>query len=502
MKTYRLLILFVLLALAACGPDNPDKPVAPTAIMLTPGSVWADAEGGSYEVAIQAPFRPRVEIPASVDWISFKDGVFEDYTLPITLTVAPNPIYTPREASLSISSSGTEPVLLKLTQEARPRPVNTGGWEGADDAVRNMGAGWNLGNTLDANSGDVNHMWIEAYTDRTPADYETAWGQAVTTPELIHMFKLAGFNAIRVPVTWYPHMGSIKLKWEQEDWHWDRSAWTGYEVDPVWMARVKEVVDYVIDEDMYCILNVHHDTGDGSTAWLVASEEGFEAAKPRYQALWQQIAETFRDYGEHLLFESYNEMLDQYGSWCFASYNTPARYDAAVAASAYKGINSYAKLFVETVRASGGNNAKRNLVVNTYGACSGDGTWNNHLTEPLTQFQIPEEPGHIAVQIHSYWDAEKFSQQKADIDRLFTNVDTHLVKRLGVPVIIGEWGGGSGTDSDANVQFAGYFSQKAHDAGVAAFWWMGLSDGKEDRAKPDWTMPRTKNAIVKPYLKN
>ncbi|MBR5063468.1 MAG: hypothetical protein IKX05_01990, partial [Bacteroidales bacterium] len=98
------------------------------------------------------------------------------------------------------------------------------------------------------------------------------------------------------------------------------------------------------------------------------------------------------------------------------------------------------------------------------------------------------------------WEADKFNQQKADIDRLFENVDKHLVKRLGVPVIIGEWGGGSGADSDANVRFAGYFSQKAHDAGVAAFWWMGLSDGEEDRAKPSWTMPRTKSAIVKPYL--
>ena len=168
-----------------------------------------------------------------------------------------------------------------------------------------------------------------------------------------------------------------------------------------------------------------------------------------------------------------------------------------MAASAYSGINKYAKLFVETVRATGGNNANRNLVINTYGACSGDGTWNTHLKEPLQQLQLPEAPGHIAVQIHSYWEAEKFTSQKADIDRLFTNINTHLQRRLGVPVIIGEWGGGTSNDN-ANVQFAAYFSAKAKENNVAAFYWMGLSDGK-DRATPQWTMPKTKAAIIKAY---
>lgn len=109
--------------------------------------------------------------------------------------------------------------------------------------------------------------------------------------------------------------------------------------------------------------------------------------------------------------------------------------------------------------------------------------------------QIPETPGHMAIEVHSYWDAEKFESQKNDIDQLFVNLDTYLISRLRVPVIIGEWGGGTGEDSDANVHFASYFSKKAAEAGVAAFWWMGLSDG-EDRCVPRWTMPRTKDAIL------
>ena len=369
-------------------------------------------------------------------------------------------------------------------------------FESADEAVANMGAGWNLGNTLDSNSGDLTHMWIEAYTKRTPKDYETAWGQPQATRALVHMFKEAGFGSVRIPVTWYPHIGTITL---HDTECWDPSTWTGTDVDPVWMARVKEVVDYVMDEGMYCILNVHHDTGAADTAWLVAGDEGFEAAKMRYEALWRQIADTFKDYGEKLLFESYNEMLDPYDSWCFASFATPERYDAGVAASAYSGINKYAKLFVETVRATGGNNVQRNLVVNTYGACSGDGTWNKHLLEPIQQMQLPEARGHIAVEIHSYWEAEQFDSQKTDIDRLFANIATHLQGRLGVPVIIGEWGGNSTEDGDANVRFASYFSSKAKQNGIAAFWWMSLSDGK-DRSVPKWTMPRTKDAVLQPYL--
>lgn len=370
----------------------------------------------------------------------------------------------------------------------------------AADAVIAMGAGWNLGNTLDSNSGDTGHMWIEAYSNRTPKDYETAWGQPQATRELMRMFKNAGFGAIRIPVTWYPHMGTITLHDTEK---WDMSTgWQGTDVDPVWMARVKEVVDYVLDEGMYCILNVHHDTGDASTAWLRAGEDGYEAAKERYQALWKQIAEQFRDYGPRLLFESYNEMLDKYGSWCFASFASPNKYDAAEATSAYNGINSYAQLFVNTVRRTGGNNEKRNLVVNTYGACSGDGTWNTHLQDPLKYMALPSdtEPGHIAVQIHSYWSSSQFSSSmKKEIDKLHSNLKKYIVDRLGVPVIIGEWGGDSGEDSTLDVQFAEYFSSKAKENGVAAFMWMGLTDGK-DRANLTWTMPKTKDAILSAYL--
>ena len=122
-------------------------------------------------------------------------------------------------------------LLLMLVIQAQAQE-----FESATDAVKNMGVGWNLGNTLDS--------WADK-TLNTPADQETYWGQPVTEPGLMKMMKEAGFGAIRVPVTWF---------------HWTDADGN---VKTEWMKRVHEVVDYVISQGMYCIINVHHDTGQG-----------------------------------------------------------------------------------------------------------------------------------------------------------------------------------------------------------------------------------------------
>ncbi len=381
-----------------------------------------------------------------------------------------------------------------------------GGWawaaeiETAAEAVENMRLGWNLGNTLDSNSGDLENMWIEMWTDRTPMAYETAWGQPVTRPELFKMFKDAGFNAIRVPVTWYPHM-EAKM---DNDLTWDPVADPiGTLIDKDWMARVHEIVDYVTGEGMYCILNIHHDTGAATTRWLVAGEEEYAQQKERFEAIWTQIAEEFRDYDGHLLFEGYNEMLDSYNSWCFASFATPSKYNSTVAASAYNGINSYAQSFVNAVRATGGNNATRNLIVSTYGACSGEGTWNSHLQDPLKQMQIPadEVEGHIIFEVHSYTGLSSLSTAKSSVSKMMTAVKTNLASK-GAPVIFGEWGSDNGEDyekrHDNMLAFARYFVEQAKANGFGTFYWMGLSDG-EARSVPEFSQPDLVESIVKGY---
>lgn len=217
--------------------------------------------------------------------------------------------------------------------------------------------------------------------------------------------------------------------------------------------------------------------------------------------IWQQVAERFKNYDEHLLFESYNEMLDEYDSWCFASFATSSRYNATVAANAYKAINDYAQNFVNTVRATGGNNANRNLIVNTYAACCGEGTWNVHLTDPLQEMKLPADQveNHLIFEVHSYPTVTNLADTRKSVDDIISKLKTHLVSK-GAPVIFGEWGtstDGAYTDYRSNMaEFAKFFVQKTKAAGIGTFYWMGLIDGM-DRLKLKWSMPEIKNAILK-----
>ena len=374
-------------------------------------------------------------------------------------------------------------------------------FETATSAVANMRVGWNLGNTLDSNSGDINNMWIEKWTSRRPADYETAWGQPITKPQLFQMFKQAGFNAIRVPVTWYPHM--------QAHFTLNGTAWDpanddiGTKIQTQWMTRVHQIVDYVVSQGMYCILNIHHDTGAANTAWLVASENDYAQQKERFEEVWQQIAQEFKDYDQHLIFEAYNEMLDTYHSWCFASFATPSNYDADVANSAYNAINSYAQSFVDVVRSTGGNNAQRNLIVSTYGACCGSGTWNTHLQDPLKNMQLPTDilSDHLIFEVHSYPDIKDINNAKSEVRQTISALKKHLLPK-GAPVIFGEWG--TSTDAaydnyrDNMLAFARYFVQQAKANNIATFYWMGLSDGAH-RSVPEFNQTDLKDAIIKGY---
>ena len=276
-----------------------------------------------------------------------------------------------------------------------------------------MKVGWNLGNTLDANNPNL--------SGPETSQYETCWGQPVTPPELFKVLKDAGFNAMRIPVTWYQHLDGNN------------------NIDEAWMSRVEEVVNYVLDQGMYCIINVHHDTG--TEGWLMATTTNFSTMNARFVKIWQQVAEKFKNYDEHLLFESYNEMLDEYDSWCFASFATSSRYNSTVAANAYKAINDYAQNFVNTVRATGGNNANRNLIVNTYAACCGEGTWNVHLTDPLQEMKLPADQveNHLIFEVHSYPTVTNLADTRKSVDDIISKLKTHLVSK-GAPVIFGEWG--------------------------------------------------------------
>lgn len=384
-------------------------------------------------------------------------------------------------------------------------------FETAAEAVEHMGPGWNLGNTLDANRQTIADISNSSFWGQQGVDSETWWGQPVTRQPLFRMMKEAGFGAIRLPVTWYNHMDASGT------------------VDAAWMKRVHEVVDYVINEGLYCIVNVHHDTGadtgdrQGNLTgyhWLKADETTYANNKQRFEGLWRQIAEEFKDYDQRLLFEGYNEMLDSvmnwhrkptddfsWGSWCFASFNAKNRYDAASAASAYKAINSYAQSFVNAVRSTGGNNAQRNLIVNTYGACCGAGTWNSHLQDPLKEMRLPDDAvaDHLIFQVHTYPSlGNGLAAAKSEVNATIEALKTHLVSK-GAPVIFGEWGtsnvdnGSDYTDRhDDLVAFVDFFVRACKENQIGTFFWMGLSDGLY-RSDPTFSQPELAETIAKAY---
>ena len=495
----KLFPILTLLALWACNGNSGEKDPSgqevtkPAVITVSPYTMTVVQEGGSYEVTVSAPSRPKLEgLP---EWVKLTDGTFKDYSITFGLAVASNATSETRTATVIVSATGAPDVDFTITQEgiesnAQNPGTDPSGWENAAAAARHMGAGWNLGNTLESNSGSVDNMWIEAYSKREPSDYETAWGQPVTTRALIHMFKEAGFGAIRVPVTWYPHMGTVTVAGTS----WDMSTWTGYDVDPVWMARVKEVVGYVLDEGLYCILNVHHDTGDATTAWLRADKVVYESVRERYCSLWTQIATEFASCGEKLLFEGFNEMLDARGSW-----NGPASTEA------YEVINLYNEAFVTTVRATGGNNLHRNLILNTY--CAGPNP------ECLTAFRLPEDvvENHLLAEVHSYspyrfaFDNDNPKNNfdaacETEVKGIVENLNSHLVSK-GIPCVIGEYGCTSARAEAEMAKQAACYVSAAAKYDIPCFYWMVLSEGA-DRSVPKWSKATLKDAILKAYNDN
>lgn len=325
----------------------------------------------------------------------------------------------------------------------------------AKDAVAQIRVGWNVGNSLDSFG-----SWING---KEPKDYETAWGNPQTTKELIRLVKQQGFNAVRVPVTYFQNM--------------DKDG----RVDEKWLARVKEVVDYVIAEDMYCIINVHHDTGADNLAWLKANKGMYNSGMDkRFKYLWEQIASYFKDYNDKLMFEGMNEILDSNSNWTQSD------------ADAYWVVNSLNQIFVDTVRQSGGNNAQRNLVVLPYAASP----WES----ALSGFVVPRDTaeGHLILEVHMYepwefsdgsdttWDAQ---DEKRVVDMMKRVYET-FVKKHNLPLIVGEFGArdkqNTAQVTQARASYAKCMITEAGRYGIKCFAWddgstMSLIDRKNNK---------------------
>ncbi len=283
------------------------------------------------------------------------------------------------------------------------------------ELVRDMGIGINLGNTMES-CGD----WIEQWGDGTVASYETAWGSPLITKEIIQGYADEGFGVLRIPVGWSNLMGD------------------NYTISKDYMARVQQIVDWTLEADMYAIVNIHYDSG-----WAHEFPENKAECMKHFTRFWEQISENFRDYGDKLMFEAQNEELgwsSLYDIW------DPSKNDKE---GSFKLVNEVNQKFVDTVRASGGNNTKRHLLISGYNT-------NIGLTcDPL--FKMPDDPaGRCAISVHYYTpvpfalleeDAEWAKATstwgtQADFEELYRELDMMKVNFIdkGIPVIIGEYG--------------------------------------------------------------
>ena len=359
----------------------------------------------------------------------------------------------------------------------------------ATDVVKDMKIGWNLGNTLDSPDGK-NRSVPSSY-------YETLWENPVTTEAMIKEVKNAGFNAVRVPVTWFDHVYVTSSSGEKVKSinisNMSVSEIKNIKIEEEWMSRVKEVVDYVDKNNMYCIINVHHDVGTGSWPWIFATNDSDKKAK--YEAvlemLWTQIAEEFKDYGINVLFEGYNEIMVE-GATSWVGSNS-----SQVTEAHFKSVNDLNQVFVNTVRKSGGNNPSRFLVLNTYGA--------EALTEALDGFEFPSDTvkNHLILSAHVYdWGGTCRTGTNNTVynslQRLKTKADSN-----GAAAIIGEFGTRVNQAGISNAALAlNYYVRTAKDFGITCFVWddgMGKNSTMQlfNRTDLNWKHPNLVNGLIK-----
>lgn len=289
----------------------------------------------------------------------------------------------------------------------------------AKELTKYLGNGIDLGNTMEATLSARNPLTTKV------SSFETAWGQPVTTPEMIQAMKNCGFDTIRIPVAWTSVMDI------------DNGDYT---IREDFLDRVEEIVNYALDAEMFVIVNDHWDYG-----WWARfgsnNAADVEAAWNIYESMWTQIAERFADYSDMLIFESANEelgdSLNNNSSWASSGYLTDAQK--------YETTNAINQKFVDIVRKSGGNNDDRFLLIAGYNTDI-DRTCNDSYKMPTDTAN-----GKLFLSVHYYtpWnycgDNDTGVYGKWGIKEDFATMESFLKKLTrftddGYGIIIGEWG--------------------------------------------------------------
>ena len=316
--------------------------------------------------------------------------------------------------------------------------------------LEDMGLGWNLGNSLDATGG-------------SGLDTETSWSNPKTTQALIDKVKSLGFNTVRVPVSWGKHVSG-----------------DNYTIDSAWLARVKEVVDYCYKNDMYVILNIHHDTKSSesaSGAGYYPRSSAYSSSEKFVTSVWSQMAEYFKDYDYHLIFETLNEprLIGTGYEWWFSKWNIPSEVKDAIDC-----INKLNQKAVDTIRDTGSNNRGRLIMCPGYDA-SIDGATVSGFKLPT---DISGNKNRIAVSVHAYSPynfamnidtsngatSTYSSSIKDELKNLFSTLKSNF-RDKGIPVVIGEFGSTDKNNTAERVKWATDYTALAKKNNIPCVLW-------------------------------
>jgi endoglucanase len=470
---------FLTAALFFIGCKKKDTP--PPELTVSPSTINLPAEGGTADLTINGNAQWSVSNPGS-SWLQLSKSTGNSGSDVIKLTAALNGTGSTRSAILSVNSSNgqarrvtvSQPATIYPSYNISPKaPDATGVGSTAVQLAAKFKLGWNIGNTLEASGG------------------ETGWGNPQITESYIKFLKQQGFTAVRLPCAW--------------NWQHLSNAATA-QIDPNWINRVKEVVGYCVNNDMYVLLNIHWDGG-----WLEnnISKLKQDSVNAKQKALWEQIATAMRDFDEHLMFASANE-------------------PAADNAEEMEVLASYHQTFINAVRSTGGKNSYRVLVL------QGPSTSATLTSDLMTTLPSDPATNRLMVEVHNYtpsqfcflnedvswgkmvyyWGKGNHSTIEPDRNPTYGEEDAHIADfnkiktkfvDKGIPVIMGEYGAYR-RDNSPNVPkdltlhntsvdyWITFVTKEALARGIKPFWWD--TGGALDRRNNTVKDQRTIDALI------
>lgn len=355
----KIFMAIILIGIWSCSSNNDpvedveEEPIEKT-LTVNVNAIEFENTEDYFELSINTNVDTWVVSTSGTSWLTLDKSTGSSGVTMVTISAANNASITARTAVITVNANGISAVKITVNQKGafstngiypdynlNPIPADASGMSlTAQELAAKISIGWNIGNTLEATGG------------------ETAWGNPMVTKELIATVKANGFNAIRIPCSWNQYL-------EDE---------TNAKLKESWLNRVKQVVQYCVDNDMYVLLNIHWDGG-----WLEnnVTETSKVQVNAKQKAFWEQIAIHLRDFDEHLL---------------FAGANEPNVEDAEQMAV----LNTYHQTFIDAVRATGGRNAYRTLVI------QGPSTDVEKTNALMGSLPVDNVSNRLMVEVHYY----------------------------------------------------------------------------------------------------